>query len=156
MLTMDHSKRMHGRELVIDNDQGLSFAGVNAHHTNGLAERRIRSLQSLARSMLIEVHQCWDVKATASLWPYAIRMASDSLNNTPNLRDKMKRTPLQTFSNTECQPNKKHWAPFGWKKYLKYGVFRVKKWLKYGLRYLSFFSKMMKVWILFVLFPILA
>lgn len=33
--------------------QGLSFAGVNTHHSNGLAEQRICSLQDLARAMLI-------------------------------------------------------------------------------------------------------
>ena len=27
--------------------QQLTFAGVNAHHTNGLAERRIKELQAL-------------------------------------------------------------------------------------------------------------
>ena len=63
--------------------------------------------------MLIEVNRRWHLKATATLWPYAVKMVSDALNNTPNVRDKMKRNPLQTFSNTELQLNKKHWAPFG-------------------------------------------
>lgn len=30
--------------------QPLTFAGVNAHHQNGLAERRIRELQELSRA----------------------------------------------------------------------------------------------------------
>ena len=33
--------------------QTLTYAGVNAHHQNGIAERRIRTLQELARTMLI-------------------------------------------------------------------------------------------------------
>jgi transposase InsO family protein len=33
--------------------QNLSFTGVNAHHQNGMAERRIRLLQELTRTMLI-------------------------------------------------------------------------------------------------------
>ena len=93
--------------------QGLTFAGVNAHHTNGLAERRIRSLQDLTRSMLVDAHRKWRTTATASLWPYAMVMANDTLNQTPNLRDESKRSPQQTFSNTEVQINPKHWAPFG-------------------------------------------
>ena len=40
-------------------------------------------------------------------------MANDTLNQTPNLRDESKRSPQQTFSNTEVQINPKHWAPFG-------------------------------------------
>ena len=39
--------------------QGLTFAGVNAHYTNGRAERRIRLLQDLARSMMIHADRRW-------------------------------------------------------------------------------------------------
>ena len=101
--------------------QGLTFSGVNAHHTNGLAERRIRSLQDLARSMLIDVHRKWGMSATASLWPYAMLMANDTLNQTPNMSDESKRSPLQTFSNSEVQINPKHWVPFGCPAYVVVG-----------------------------------
>ena len=40
-------------------------------------------------------------------------MANDTLNQTPNMRDECKRSPLQTFSNSEVQTNPKHWVPFG-------------------------------------------
>ena len=33
--------------------QDLTFAGVNAHHQNGVVERRIRELQETTRAMLI-------------------------------------------------------------------------------------------------------
>jgi hypothetical protein len=33
--------------------QGMTFAGVNAHHQNGIAKRQIRDLQELAWMMLI-------------------------------------------------------------------------------------------------------
>ena len=36
--------------------QGLTFAGVGAHHANGKAERRIRELQELARTQLIHAN----------------------------------------------------------------------------------------------------
>ena len=52
--------------------QGLTFAGVNAHHQNGLAERRIRELQELTRTMLIHANKRWPKVATANLWPYAL------------------------------------------------------------------------------------
>jgi len=74
--------------------QGLTFSGINDHHTNGLAERRIRSLLELARSMLIDVHRKWGMPATASLWPFAMLMANDTMNQTPNMGDECKRSPL--------------------------------------------------------------
>ena len=93
--------------------QGLSFAGVNAHHQNGIAERRIRTLQELARTMLIHAAKRWPKAVTTNLWPYAIRMANDVLNETPHLQDKTRRTAQQIFSNTAVQTNPKHWKPFG-------------------------------------------
>ena len=39
------------------NRQTLMFAGVNAHHTNGIAERKIRSLQELAQAMMIHANK---------------------------------------------------------------------------------------------------
>ena len=40
-------------ESCTKSNQRLTFAGVNAHHQNGVAERRIRELQELARTMMI-------------------------------------------------------------------------------------------------------
>ena len=94
-------------------EQGLSFAGVNAHHSNGHAERRIRSLQDLARAMLIHQNKRWSMPGTVHLWPYALRMANDAINETPNLKDKIGRSPLQLFSKTKIQLHEKHWIPFG-------------------------------------------
>ncbi len=52
--------------------QGLSYAGVNAHHQNGRAERRIGLLQEQARTMLIHSSHRWLSAITANLWPYAL------------------------------------------------------------------------------------
>jgi len=107
--------------------QGLTFSGVNAHHTNGLTERRITSLQDLARSMLIDVHRKWGMPATASLWPYAMLMANDTLNQTPNMSDECKRSPVQTFSSSEVQTNPKLWVPFGCPAYVLVGELQNQK-----------------------------
>ena len=95
------------------NGQGLTFAAVNAHHQNGIAERRIRELQELARTMLIHATKRWPNVAEANLWPYAIRMANDVFNETPSFQDASRRSPLQIFANTNIHPNPKHWKPFG-------------------------------------------
>lgn len=93
--------------------QGLSFAGVNAHHQNGKAERRIRELQELARTMLIHASKRWPKCITANLWPYAIRMANHVYNHTPSLQDKAFRSPQQIFSKSTIAANAKHFHPFG-------------------------------------------
>jgi hypothetical protein len=50
-----------------DDQQGMTFAGVNAHHQNGHAERRIRELQELARAMLIHANARWKDSITPNL-----------------------------------------------------------------------------------------
>ena len=91
----------------------MSFAGVNAHHQNGHAERRIRELQELARAMLIHANSRWPDSITTNLWPYAIRMACEAGNNTPSFQDPQRRTPVDLFAGTKVSSNPKHWKPFG-------------------------------------------
>ena len=93
--------------------QNLSFAGVNAHHQNGVAERRIKEIQGLARAMLIHANRRWPEAITPNLWPYAIRMANDVLNETPNMIDPERRSAVQIFSGAKVHHNSKHQKTFG-------------------------------------------
>ena len=93
--------------------QGLSFAGVNAHHQNGKAERRIRELQQTARTMLIHAQRRWPSAITANLWPYTVRMANEMLNATPSLKLKDGRSPESVFSASQVSPNPRFWHHFG-------------------------------------------
>jgi Reverse transcriptase (RNA-dependent DNA polymerase) len=101
------------QENCMSNGQGLTFAGVNAHHQNGRAERRIRELQDMARTMLIHAKHRWPTAITANLWPYAVRMANDVLNLTPSSKFPDGRIPLSSFSKTNVTTNPIHWQPFG-------------------------------------------
>ena len=56
--------------------QNLTFAGVNAHHQNGIAKQRICKLQETTRAMLIHASKRWPGVVTIHLWPYAMRMAN--------------------------------------------------------------------------------
>ena len=94
-------------------EQAMTFAGVNAHHQNGIAERRIKELQDMARTMLIHAAHRWPECITANLWPYALRMASESINNCPSLQDSKHRSPLQIFTNSKVAMNPKHFQTFG-------------------------------------------
>jgi Reverse transcriptase (RNA-dependent DNA polymerase) len=104
------------------NGQGLTFAGVNAHHQNGKAERRIRELQDMARTMLIHAKHRWPSAITANLWPYAIRMANDVLNATPSSKFPDGRIPSSSFSKSNVVTNPIHWHPFGCPVYVLSGA----------------------------------
>ena len=52
--------------------QQLTFVGVNAHHTNGLAKKRIRDLQNLTRTQIMYAASKWKGCITGRLWSYAI------------------------------------------------------------------------------------
>jgi hypothetical protein len=93
--------------------QGMTFAAVNAHHQNGIAVRRIRELQDLARALLAHANARWSDSITANLWPYAIRNAGDAINHTPSMQEADRRSPIEIFSNSKVATNPKHWKPFG-------------------------------------------
>lgn len=96
------------------NGQGLSFAGVNAHHQNGRAEARIRRLQELTRAQLAHAKRQWPQEISVNLWPYALRIANDANNATPNLADKPAyRSPAELFFSTKVTTNAKRWQHFG-------------------------------------------
>ncbi len=96
-----------------EQNQTLTFAGVNAHHQNGIAERRIKQLQDQTRSIIIYSNARWPKCISTELWPYAIRMANESINIVPSMQDKERRSPLQIFSKTKVNVECKHYAPFG-------------------------------------------
>ncbi len=99
------------KQACAENHQGLTFAGVNSHHQNGRAERRIRSIQDQARTTLIHGNSRWPDAITPNLWPYAVRMASEMLNNTPCARHHHKHTPMQIFTRTRVETNPRHQIP---------------------------------------------
>ena len=66
-----------------DNNQGLTYCGVNAHFQNGMAEKRIGDLQEQARTMLLFVVHKWPRMLSMGLWPYALQTANEVCNTTP-------------------------------------------------------------------------
>ena len=103
------------RQHCIDNHQGLSFAGVNAHHQNGVAEKRIRDLTDMARTSLMHAQQRWPTAVHTALWPYAFRMAQESLNEAPRYSrsNHEQLSPVEMFSRSNIKPNPKYWQAFG-------------------------------------------
>lgn len=99
------------RKACADKGQRLTFCGVNAHFQNGVAERRIRELQEQAQTNLIHANKRWPTVVSANLWPYAVRMANDVFNATPDL--KRKHVPIEAFSGTKVTMNPSHFSHFG-------------------------------------------
>jgi hypothetical protein len=63
------------RAAVQRANQTICFCGVNAHHQNGVAERRIQDLADRSRSMLVNARH-HNPFATDNLWPFALQHAS--------------------------------------------------------------------------------
>ncbi len=74
--------------IVLTARTGLTFAGVTVHHQTGIAERWIRELQEMVYMMLIHAQHRWPNAITPNLWLYALRMANNAINVTPNLKFK--------------------------------------------------------------------
>ena len=60
------------------------FAGVGAHHHNAQAERAIRTIMSIARTMMIHSGIHWPDVADSTLWPMAVKHACFLYNHVPN------------------------------------------------------------------------
>ncbi|MCE2996032.1 MAG: hypothetical protein LW863_10560, partial [Flammeovirgaceae bacterium] len=60
------------------------FAGVGAHHQNGIAERAIQTVMSIARTMMLHSAIHWPAVADAALWPLAVDHAVRLYNRMPD------------------------------------------------------------------------
>jgi hypothetical protein len=66
-------------------EQVSKFAGAGAHHQNGMAERSIRTVNSIARTMMMHAAIHWPEMSDPSLWPMAVQHAVYVFNHMPNL-----------------------------------------------------------------------
>ena len=90
--------------------QTYSFCGVNAHHQNGVAERRIRDLRESARSMLLLAKHNWPTAISTHLWPFAIKYACTIRNAAAR---EGAQSPIEKFTSTAITPNLKDFHTFG-------------------------------------------
>ena len=71
-------------EHLSEFQQVSKLAGVGAHHHNAQAERAIRTIMSIARTMMIHAGIHWPEVAKASLWPMAVDQACYLFNHVPD------------------------------------------------------------------------
>jgi hypothetical protein len=86
--------------------QTLSFAGVCAHHQNGIAEKRIGDLQRKATTLLLHAQRRWPDAINTHLWPYAIRCANETRNTCPTKTSAL--SPLNKFCQSDRKPSYRH------------------------------------------------
>ena len=65
-------------------EQTLRFAGVGVHHHNGVAERSIQTVMSIARTMLLHAALHWPEVSDSQLWPMAVAQAVFLFNHVPD------------------------------------------------------------------------
>lgn len=106
-------------------NQSISFCGVNAHHQNGKAERRIGDVTQGTRTSLLHASHRWPKAINSSLWPSAMKNYVNLRNSIPStfvvggkqgrqkLPDTFTNSPLSKFSGIETPTNLKHFHPFG-------------------------------------------
>ena len=108
-------------ESIKSSNQTMSFCGVNAHHQNGKAERRIRDITEHARTSLLHAAHRWPKAIHASLWPAALKNYVNLRNNIPTTfvkgskqsMDTFVDSPLSKFAGKEIKVNLEHFHPFG-------------------------------------------
>jgi hypothetical protein len=92
----------HAFELHLENfSQHIRFAGAGAHHQNGHAERAIRTVMSIARTMMLHAAIHWPDVADPCMWPMAVQHATFLYNHMPSLDSGL--SPHDLFSKTRWE-----------------------------------------------------
>ena len=85
------------------NDQDSRYSGPGSHHQNGRAERAIRTIMAMARTMLIHQAAHWsqklDTTTETSRWPMAVQLATHIYNHVPKIENGL--TPHELWTRTK-------------------------------------------------------
>ena len=94
------------RAHLFQNCQVSRLSGAGSHHQNGKAERSIRTIMAMARTMLLHSAVHWPDMADPSLWTLAVRHAVWLYNHLPNISTGL--SPLDLWSKTRFPLRKLH------------------------------------------------
>jgi hypothetical protein len=81
-------------------EKTIRFTGVGAHHHNGIAEKDIQAVVSVARTLLLHSAIHWPDFADAQLWPMAVDHAAFLHNHMPRKDTGM--SPHDLFTKLRC------------------------------------------------------
>jgi len=91
-------------EVVLRQDQKVRFSGVGAAHQNRIAERAIRTIVTMARTMLLHAAMHAPDLVTKELWPMAMDHAVWLCNRIPDEVTGL--TPLELWTKSTCTPTR--------------------------------------------------
>lgn len=86
---------------ILERQQAIAFSGVGAYHQNGVAERGIGTIMSMARTMLLHSAIRWPDVADSSLWPMAVDYAVYIYNHVLNVVSRL--SPIELATRTARQ-----------------------------------------------------
>ena len=75
------------------------FAGVGTHHHNGVGEKTIQTLMSIATTMMLHSAIRWPEVSDPSLWPMAVQYATYLYGKVPDPSPEMISSPRHDESN---------------------------------------------------------
>jgi len=76
--------------------QTIRLSGVGAKHQNGAAENAVRTVSSMARTMMLHAALHWPEAADLALWPFAMDYAVWLWNHMPHLQNRL--APVELFT----------------------------------------------------------
>ena len=91
-------------EVVLCQDQKVRFSGVGAAHQNGIAERAIRTIVTMARIMLLHAAMHAPDLVTKELWHMAMDHAVWLCNRIPDEVTGL--APLELWTKSTCTPTR--------------------------------------------------
>ena len=117
-------------QSVEDQQQTITFCGVNAHFQNGIAEKRIQDIQDLAQTAMLHASSNWPTAFSSHLWPYALRCVNETLICAPKRKDGL--SAMNLFSGTTVLTNIRSFHPFGCPVYVLHNTLqariKISKW----------------------------
>ena len=92
-------------------NQSVTYCGVNAHFQNGVAEKRIRDLQDHTCTALLHATARWPAAISTYLWPYALWTANNVLVSASRQKDG--KSTMEIFCKTDVTLKVDKFRPFG-------------------------------------------
>ncbi len=96
---------------VRQQNQLVTYCGLNTHFQNGVAEKQIQDLQDHTCTLLLHATAHWPAAVSTYLWPYALRTANDVLVSAPRRKDG--KSAMEIFCKTAVSLKVKKFCPFG-------------------------------------------